>query len=176
MPARNRCHLVQAGTGVQHGVAGGQFHATGAVGVADGQFAAVVVVGVVQKHRARHIGAHVFGATAVQGFQADGVVNVVAIGVGLAAVAVDAGREDAQRQGGTEKQSRAVQPGQHQLPDGRRRFAAMGQLLVVFDRAGLWSRAEGAVFPRGVGKQATGGGHVVSTQDVGQGDQHGFRT
>ena len=68
-PRVNRVTGARLVPGVEHGVTGGQLHATGAVD--HGQLA----VGSFSGHGTRHIGAHMPGATAIQRLEADGDID-----------------------------------------------------------------------------------------------------
>ena len=167
------CHrfdLVQAGAGVQHRVTRRQFDGLLAVGVGNAQFSAVVLLGVGEEHRARHIGAHPFTCARRIAY---GAVDVVAIVVALAPVAVEPGREQLFWQCSGKEGGTAVQRLRHHGADGLRRVAVVVQLLVVFHLPGLLTRAQAPITPRRGRQQGLGLKDFLGCQDVGQVQEHG---
>ena len=162
--------LVHAGAGVEHHIASAQLDALFAKGVLHHQFTALVFVGVGQEHGAGDVGAY---PQACVGCETDGVVHMVAIGVGLAAIAVDAGRKHPFGQCCGEEDGVPVQPAQHHRTDLFRRIAVVWQLFVVFDLAGLHAGAGTAVCPRRSLEQFPGVAYFVLGDEFRDIQQHG---
>ncbi|SOZ15614.1 hypothetical protein CBM2609_A70016 [Cupriavidus taiwanensis] len=142
-PARDWCHMVDAGGRVQHHVPGRQFHALLPVGVLDHQFAAVVVFRLGQEQRRRQVAADAeAGAAQV----ADRVVDMVGKGM-PALIAVEQRRINLQRQCRREEQCMVAQRVLDQVADLPRRRRALGQLQVALGQCRLVARGFVAVGP-----------------------------
>ena len=115
-------------------LAGLELDAVLAEGVLDGQQAALVFVGFGKEQRRRDVGAHVAAAV---GQLAHGVVGVKAVVVAVAAVAVEEGRQDFQRQRGGEEHGVAAERLEHETTQGRQVLGVLRQLFVVLGLGGL---------------------------------------
>ena len=104
----------------------------------------------------------------------DGTVDVGAVVVGTAAVAVEQRVENLARQRGRQHQRIALQRAQHQRAQRGGGGAVLRQLLVLFDAHGLRAGAVAAVAPRGIGcgEQRAALGQLVGGEQVLEVDQH----
>ena len=107
------------------------------------QFAALVLVRLAEEHGRRDVGAHRLHAVFRR---ADGAVDVQAI-VLAARVAVEEGRQDAQRQHGRKKQRVGHQRAADDLAQLQRQRRTFGQLAVALDLRPLRPDAGAPVDP-----------------------------
>ncbi|MPN41498.1 hypothetical protein SDC9_189050 [bioreactor metagenome] len=161
--ARHGVDSVQAGAGVDDGVAGGQLHALLAECVFHDQLAAFVFVGIAEEHRGGDIGSDLDGR-ARNG--EEGVVDMVAIGTS-ALIAIEARWQDLERQGCRHEQRVAAQPVQDQIAYLLAGLAVQRQLQIALDLRGHMTGRGLAVLPAGGFQRLTAVAYFIGSEQAG---------
>ena len=138
LAARDWVNTVHRGGRIEQQAARWQLVGEFAAWAADDQLAAFVAGGITEEDGAGQIGAQ---KAVVSGHVAQRVVDMLAEGVGLTAIAVEIGRVHAARQGGGHEVRAFADRRDDQIASLRRDATPFRGLLVVFDLRGLLARS-----------------------------------
>jgi hypothetical protein len=168
--SRHWLHAVQTSGRIEDHISGRQLDDVGAVAVFDDQLTTLVVLRLGEEQGGGEVRAYPLAGASIL---SDGRVDVRAEGL-AASVAVEHGREDAERQRDRHEARTAREALQHHLADGLVRGTAFGDLRVALHLLSLVSRGDATIDPLGGEELLPGIGDLFLGEELGDCEQHSF--